>query len=95
VKLMVTDDELRRKAEKIAEEKMGVYIHVTIYLIVNILLYVIWWINGGIGTFPWPVIVTIGWGIGVVAHIFVTFGKGIDKSKMVEKEYQKLKEKNE
>ena len=48
---MVTDDELRRKAEKIAEEKMGVYIHVPIYLIVNILLYVIWWINGGIGTF--------------------------------------------
>jgi len=90
---MVSDDELRRKAEKIAEAKRGVYIHVPIYLIVNILLYVIWWSNGGIGTFPWPVFVTIGWGIGVVAHIFVAFGNGIDTSKMVEKEYQKLKEK--
>jgi hypothetical protein len=91
---MVTDDELRRKAEKIAEAKRSVYIHIPIYLFVNILLYVIWWINSGIGTFPWPVIVTIGWGIGVIAHIFVAFGKGIDNSKMVEKEYQKLKEKN-
>ena len=91
---MVSDDELRRKAEKIAEKKRSVYIHIPIYLIVNILLYVIWWTTGGIGTFPWPVIVTIGWGIGVVAHIFVAFGKGIDNSKMVEKEYQKLKEKN-
>ena len=90
---MTSDDELRRKAEKIAEEKMGVYIHIPIYLFVNILLYVIWWTTGGLGTFPWPVIVTIGWGIGVAAHIFVTFGRGIDNSKMVEKEYQRLKEK--
>ena len=90
---MTSDEELRRKAEKIAEEKRGFYIHVTIYLMVNILLYIIWWTTGGIGTFPWPIIVTIGWGIGVVAHIFVTFGKGIDNSKMVEKEYQRLKEK--
>ena len=90
---MTSDEELRRKAEKIVEAKKGVYIHVPIYLIVNILLYVIWWTTGGIGTFPWPIIVTIGWGIGVVAHILVAFGKGIDNSKMVEKEYQRLKEK--
>ena len=90
---MTSDDELRRKAEKIAEAKRGVYIHILIYLFVNILLYFIWWTTGGLGAFPWPIIVTIGWGIGVVAHIFVTFGKGIDNSKMVEKEYQRLKEK--
>jgi len=90
---MTSDEELRRKAEKIAEEKMGVYIHIPVYLFVNILLYFIWWINGGLGTFPWPFIVTIGWGIGLIAHIFVTFGTGIDNSKMVEKEYQRLKEK--
>jgi len=90
---MPSDDELRRKAEKIAEKKKGLYIHILVYLFVNILLYAIWLTTAGLGTFPWPIFVTIGWGIGVVAHIFVTFGKGIDNSKMVEKEYQRLKEK--
>jgi len=90
---MTSDAELRRKAEKIAEKKRGFYIHILVYLFVNILLYAIWLTTGGLGTFPWPIFVTIGWGIGVAAHIFVTFGKGIDNSKMVEKEYQRLKEK--
>jgi hypothetical protein len=91
---MASDEELRRKAEKIAEEKIGVYIHIPVYLIVNIMLYIIWWTTGGPDSLPWPIFVTIGWGIGLVAHIFVTLGKGIDTSKMVEKEYHRLKEKN-
>ena len=91
-KHMATDQELRIKAEKIAEEKIGFYIHITIYLLVNILLYAIWWVTGGLGTFPWPIFATFGWGIGVVAHLFLTFSKGINTEKMVEKEYQKLKE---
>jgi len=86
---MVSDEELRKKAEKNVEEKIGLYIHISVYLLVNILLYVIWWTTGS--GFPWPIFATIGWGIGVVAHIFVTFGTGMDNSKMVEKEYQRLK----
>ena len=87
---MVSDEELRKKAEKNVEEKIGLYIHISVFLLVNILLYVIWWTTGP-GSFPWPIFATIGWGIGVVAHIIVTFGTGMDNSKMVEKEYQRLK----
>ena len=87
---MVSDEELRKKAEKNVEEKIGLYIHISVFLLVNILLYVIWWRTGN-GSFPWPIFATIGWGIGVVAHIFVTFGTGMDNSKMVEKAYQRLK----
>jgi len=90
---MVSDDELRKKAEKIAEEKIGFYIHFTVYILVNILLYVMWWINHGPSTYPWPLWATIGWGIGIGAHFIGVYFNGLNREKMVEKEYQKLKRK--
>jgi len=90
---MQDDQELRKKAEKRAEEKIGFYVHFSIYLLVNILLYAIWWINNGSDTHPWPIWTTVGWGIGLIAHFTSVFFTGFTKEKMVEKEYQKLKEK--
>jgi len=91
---MATDDELRKKAEERAYEKIGFYIHIPI---VNIFLYAIWYIIHGSNTHPWPIWVTIGWGIGVIAHFIVTFRMrfGFNIEKMIEKEYQELKRKSE
>ncbi|RLF65020.1 MAG: hypothetical protein DRN33_00455, partial [Thermoplasmata archaeon] len=48
---MGENEEIIRKAEKRAEDKLGFYIHFTIYLIVNIMLFLIWlFITKG---FPW------------------------------------------
>ena len=81
---MVSDEELKETAEKIAEEKKGFYIHFAIYIIVNLFLIAQWWwITGGDG-FPWFITTLGGWGIGIVAHYIVAFRKV--------KEYQKLKE---
>ncbi len=89
---MVTDEELRNKAKKRAEEKTGFYIHFIIYLLVNAFLFVRWyWITGGEG-FPWVLTVTIGWGIGLVFHFLGVFFIG---PKIEEKEYKKLKEKSQ
>jgi len=65
------------------------------YLIINIFLYAIWWVNHGPDTHPWPIWVTFGWGIGVGAHFISVFVTGFTKKKLVEKEYQKLKRKSE
>lgn len=86
---MVTDEELRRKAQQRAEEKVSFFIHLSVYIMVNLLLIVIWYING-MG-FPWFVFPLVGWGIGVTAHGVGAFAGGSFVDKMAEKEYEKLK----
>jgi len=63
----VTRDEAKQKAQAVKE----FYQHLTVYAVVNVLLFVInlvtsrgnWW-------FYWPL---LGWGIGVVAHGLTVF----------------------
>jgi hypothetical protein len=43
---MTSDEELMRAARKRAEEKVGFYIHLTVYVAVNLLLVVVWWFSG-------------------------------------------------
>ncbi len=88
---MVSDEELRNKAKKRAKGKVAFYIHFTIYLLVNLLLYSIWWTTLGPSTYPWPIWTTIGWGIGIIAHFIGAFVGTDFQEKLTEKEYQKLK----
>lgn len=85
--------ELRERAKKIAEGKMGFQIHLGVYISVNLFLVVIWYITGfprGTG-FPWFIFPLFGWGIGLVAHFLATYvGEG-RMSERAEREYQRLK----
>lgn len=73
-KTIDTDSELYKKAKARVEELKGYYTHLGIYVIVNIFLFILdatnnpsqWW-------FYWT---TLGWGIGIAAHTFATFGIG-------------------
>jgi len=90
---MPTDEELRKKARKIAKEKSDFYIHFVIYLAVNAFLFAEWWFLTEGDSFPWPVITLFGWGIGVAAHGITAFrGQGYIEQQ-TEKEYKKLKNK--
>lgn len=89
-------DELYRKAEKRADEKIGFYRHLYSFVAVNVMFIIMnavfspgeWW-------FYW---VTCFWGIGLVIHflkVFV-FAPKIDENyrdKMIEKEMEKMKKK--
>ena len=89
---MVSDEELRRQAKKIAKEKIGFYVHFLVYILVNIFLFAQWyWLTGGEG-FPWVIPATVGWGIGIIAHFIGVFIIEARSTKLEEKEYQKLKE---
>lgn len=70
------DQEVIQRVEKRVEEKLGFYIHLSAYIVVNLLLIALnlstspeaYW-------FQWPL---FGWGIGVILHglsVFV-FGAG-------------------
>jgi len=86
------NQEVYQSAKKRVEAKIGFYIHLAVYVGVNILLIII-----NLSTSPeylwfkWPL---LGWGIGLFFHgmsIFVFSGKKIEgiKEKMIEKEMKR------
>lgn len=88
---MPSDEELRKKARKIAKKKSDFYIHLVIYIAVNAFLIAQWWVIAGPGSFPWFVFPLFGWGIGIAAHAVDTFRGESYMEKQAEIEYQKLK----
>jgi hypothetical protein len=87
---MDNEQELRMRARKIAEDKVGFYIHFVIYLMVNTFFIVLWWWSGG--GFPWFVFILFFWGIGLVAHGVGTFMGDGYINRMADREYERLKE---
>ena len=84
------DQEAYERAKSRVEAKLGFFIHLAVYIVVNGLLIII-----NMSTSPkylwfiWPL---IGWGIGVIFHglgvFFLTSGAGI-KERLIEKEMKK------
>jgi len=84
------NQEAYQRAKKRVEAKIGFYIHLAVYIAVNVLLIVI---NLSTSTqyfwFKWPL---IGWGIAVFFHalgVFVFSGGAAIKERMIEKEMKK------
>ena len=72
------------RSRKAVQARMGFYIHLTVYLVVNALLLFI-----NLATSPerlwfyWPL---LGWGIGIIAHAAATFWLPGVRGRMIEKE---------
>ena len=90
------DERLWRIANERAHFRKSLYT----YLIVNTLLWFIWWFTGGnIGKdvndsgLPWPLWVMIAWGFGLALNYYRAFHS--HRSDLAEKEYERLKQKKE
>ena len=70
--VQLTDEELYKEAKKRVEEKKGFFMHLAVYLAVNLMLVLIWAFvtDGG---FPWFLFPLGGWGIGHLFHFLGTF----------------------
>jgi len=83
---------------KLAEARVGFKRHLTTYLSVNVLVWLLWYFTGSFGSsygdlfLPWPLWMTLGWGIGIMLHFFGVYVNNFYNS--VEREYEKLKGKN-
>jgi len=91
VRRTATEEELRIKAEKVAQAKVAFYIHLTVYILVNAMLIGIWWWSLGPTGFPWFLFPLIGWGIGLAAHGVGTFAGPMYVERQTERELQKLR----
>ena len=61
------EDLIRRKVEAKYEERTGLVSHLVAFLIVNLMVWAIY--LAGAASFPWPLFVTGGWGIGLISHV--------------------------
>jgi len=86
----VENQEAYQKAKKRVEAKIGFYIHLAVYVGVNILLIIINLLTSTQELwFKWPL---IGWGIGVFLHalgVFAFTERSSIKERMIEKEMEK------
>jgi hypothetical protein len=89
-----TDSELRQLAKRRVNQKMGFYIHLAVYVLVNLGLAAINLLGGGQRWHLWPL---AGWGIGLAIHGIVTFaslrGEGV-RERMLDDELERLKQRN-
>ena len=77
----------------IARRRASFKRHLTVYIVVNLFLWAIWYFSTNDMSFrvdklPWPVWSTLGWGLGLVFHYLGAYL--IPKENSVEKEYEKL-----
>ena len=90
----MTDEEIRTMARKRVEAKKGFFIHLGIYVVVNIFLFLIWFfVAGGPGSYPWFLWVIFGWGIGVAANAIAVFvgSRGGWEQNEIQKEIDRIK----
>ena len=82
---------------KEAKKRVGFKNHLITFLIVNSFLWLMWYFTNGKNDdhgLPWPTFSTLGWGFGLFWHFAGTYLLG-NKVSQVEKEYQRLKEKQD
>ncbi|MEP6984627.1 MAG: 2TM domain-containing protein, partial [Chloroflexota bacterium] len=65
---------IREKIEQKYKERSGVIAHAIPYIIVNLVLWSIYFSTDA-GGFPWPMFVTFFWGIGMASHFFAYWSK--------------------
>jgi hypothetical protein len=68
---------IRKQMEKKFEERQGLIIHAASFVMGNLLVWGIYMFAGGPAEveFPFPMFVTLGWGIGIFAHAYAYYDK--------------------
>jgi uncharacterized integral membrane protein len=92
--MQLDDRELQRQAQRRVKQKMGFYIHLAVFVLVNLGLAAINLLGGGQRWHLWPL---AGWGLGLAIHGIVTFaslrGEGV-RERMLDDELARLKQRN-
>jgi hypothetical protein len=77
-------------AKKRVQARMGFFVHVCMYVVMNTGIFAIWALTGqGYPWFMWPM---LGWGIGILAHgVTLAIGPGsAAETRAIERELHRL-----
>jgi hypothetical protein len=72
---------IRQRAEQRVRARQEFMQHLAIYVVVNFFLWMLWYVvkqmflSVALFAFPWPVVITFGWAIGLSAHALDTYFK--------------------
>ena len=87
----LSPDAIEPLARRRAGAKLGWYIHATVFVLVNALIFSI--SRYGFGSRPWSIYPLLGWGLGLALHgisVFVLGSTGGLRERMVQKERERL-----
>ena len=84
-------EEIERLAHKRAGAKLGWYVHATVYVLVNLMIFAAAYF--GWRSRPWNPYATLGWGLGLALHgvsVFLLGQGGGFREKLVQQERERL-----
>jgi hypothetical protein len=93
----MSEEEIRKLAQSRVAHKKGFFIHLTVYIVINIFLVIIWAVTSSISHFwfPWFVFPLAGWGVAVIFHclnVFVFPKSGSDwEQREIQKEMDRIR----
>ncbi len=81
-----SDDAIRRRVEKRLKMRGEFIGHELGFAIINIILWALWFTGLDFGwQFPWPLIVSLSWGAGLIAHATETFFRPFARPQAVQR----------
>lgn len=83
----LSEEELREEAKK----RIAFKTHAATYVIINLVIWGVYYITGSRTSPPWPIWATFGWGIGLAFHYLSVYQ--MESVFSVEKEMEKLRKK--
>ncbi len=87
----LSPEEIEHLAQRRASAKLGWYLHLTIYVLVNLTMLAL--SDHAFGHRPWSVFPLLGWGLGLVLHgisVFVLSSGSSLREHLVRKERERL-----
>jgi len=88
----MSEKEIYEAARKRVEEKKGFFVHLTAYVIINVMLILLWAFAGG--GYPWFIWPLGGWAVGLLFHflgVFVFSKQSGWERREIEKEMEKIR----
>jgi len=89
----LSDEEIYAQARKRVEEKKGFFAHLTVYVLVNTMMVLVW-VFLARSSHPWFVWTLSGWGVGLVLHylsVFVFSRRGGWENRELAREIDRIK----
>ena len=85
----LSHEDIERLARRRAGAKLGWYVHATVFVLVNLMLFAL--SSHGLGHRGWSLFPLLGWGLGLALHGIAVFLLGDLRERLVERELERLR----